>query len=385
MTGCSRSPGSEHPDEVTLPHWRALVTEVLDAARRTTYDPVVTLDTVLVLLEGGRGPELAEATAADRGLTPVEATAYGGWHDKFPARVLSAAIAVAAVDSDQFRASWSWPEGTRLTADDSWTLPLDSVVAEVLEMVRDGDGADKAYAELREALEELHIDVREPLWLDHDQVHRPERPIGSFTARQGLTTRLVIVTDRKLHVFRDPQSARLTRLLRPTRSSDPSVELRKRMLTVWQGDTTDQVLTLAAHDVRRARLGPATGGLWWRLTLTGTDGTVVLRGRGDGHEQEAQVREWLGDRVERSWLGAAPVVRSLRNAVGLAGTILGTLALVWGVLLTAVSPEGMPQPLPAVLAIGGFAALVVALLPDMVLDVVHRIRRQRLSEPLPPV
>ena len=70
------------------------------------------------------------------------------------------------------------------------------------------------------------------------------------------------------------------------------------MLTVWQGDTTDQVLTLAAADVRRARFGPAIGGLWWRLTLSGEDGTVVLRGRGDGLEAEAEVMEWLGDRVE---------------------------------------------------------------------------------------
>ena len=69
------------------------------------------------------------------------------------------------------------------------------------------------------------------------------------------------------------------------------------MLAVWQGDTTDQVLTLATDDVRQARFAPAFGGLWWRLTLIGDDGTLVLRGRGEGFEEEAEVAEWLGDRV----------------------------------------------------------------------------------------
>ena len=109
------------------------------------------------------------------------------------------------------------------------------------------------------------------------------------------------------------------------------------MLTVWQGDTTDQVLTLAAADVRRARLGPAIGGLWWRLTLTCEDGNVVLRGRGDGLEEEAEVKEWLGDRVETVWMHSTPAVRNVRNAVGLGGMTLGTLALLWGVLLTIVA------------------------------------------------
>ena len=372
---------ADHPAEVELPRWRALVTDVLDAARRTTGDPAVTLDTVLVLLENGRSHELAEATAVERGLTPAHTTAYAEWHEKFTSRLLTAAVAVAAVDSLQFKPEWAWPEGTRLSADDGWELPLESVVAEVLGLIREGAGPEKAYGELREALVRLDIDVHEPLWLDHDLVHRPERPIGSFAARQGLAARMAIVTDRSLHVFQDTKGARLNRILGPVTQRDASFELRKRMLKVWQGDTGDQVLTVAAEDVRRARIGPATGGLWWRLTITGVDGTVVLRGRGDGRVEEAEVREWLGDRVERPWLTAAPAVRSARNVVGLAGVTLGTLALLWAVVLTAVSPSGMPDPLPALLAVGGFAGLLVALLPDAVVDLAQRMRRARVSEP----
>jgi len=78
------------------------------------------------------------------------------------------------------------------------------------------------------------------------------------------------------------------------------VELRKRMLAVWQGDTTEQVLTLATDDVRRARFGRAFGGLWWRLTLTGEATTLVLRGRGEGLAEEAEVTEWLGSLSARS-------------------------------------------------------------------------------------
>ena len=71
----------QHPLEVTVPHWRALVTEVLDAARRTTYDAAVTLESVLVLMESGEGRVLADATAADRGLTWGETAAYGEWSE----------------------------------------------------------------------------------------------------------------------------------------------------------------------------------------------------------------------------------------------------------------------------------------------------------------
>jgi hypothetical protein len=349
----------EHPAEVTVPRWRALVTEVLDAARRSTYDPAITLESVLALMEAGHAPMPAEDS-----------------------QVLSAAIAIAAIDSGQFHPTWSWPEGTALDADDGWTLPLASIAGEVLGMVRDGTGLDKAYAELREALEELGIDALEPLWLDQDPGVRPERPIGSFAARQGLAARVVVVTDRVMHVFRDAQGPRLSGLVSPASGRDPKVELRKHMLAVWQGDTTDQVLAVAAVDVRRARLGPATGGLWWRLTLTIADGAVVLRGRGDGSAEAVEVTEWLGDRVETTWLHAAPGVRNLRNAVGLAALTLGTLGVLWGVLLTVVHPDGMPEPLPAALALGGFGALLIALLPDAVVELVHRSRRGHRSEPV---
>jgi hypothetical protein len=366
----------QHPLEVTVAHWRALVTEVLDAARRTMYDAAVTLESVLVLMESGEGRVLADATAVDRGLTWGETAAYGEWSERFVSRTLTAAIGIAAIDSSQFRPQWSWPEGTSLGADDGWTLPLDSIVAEVLGMVRDGVGLDKAYAELRAALDELGIDPHEPLWLDQDTSVQPERPVGSFTAWQGLGARVVVVTDRELHVFRDVRSSRINDPERPGAPPDASVELRRRMLTVWQGDTTDQVVALAAADVRRARFGPAIGGLWWRLTLTCKGGSVVLRGRGDGLEEEAEVKEWLGDRVETVWMHSTPRVRNLRNAIGLAGMTLGTLALLWGVLLTIAPFGGMPEALPTVLALSGFGALLVALAPDWILQVQQQLKRR---------
>ena len=369
----------QHPDEVTVPHWRALVTEVLDAARRVTHDPAVTLESVLVLMESGEGRVLANTTGAGRGLTWGETAAYGEWSERFVSRTLMAAIGIAAIDSSQFRPTWTWPEGTALEAGDGWMLPLDSIVAEVLGMVRDGEDLVEAYAELREALSELAIDVHEPLWLDHDTSASPERPVGSFAARQGLAARVVVVTDRTLHVFRDAQRRRVDNPERPAAPPDASVELRRRMLTVWQGDTTDEVLTLAAADVRRARLGPAIGGLWWRITLSCDDGAVVLRGRGDGLQEEAEVKEWLGDRVETVWLHSTPMVRKIRNAVGLGGMTLGTLALVWGILLTIAQPSGMPEALPSVLALGGFGALLVALTPDWMLQLKRRTRRARFS------
>ena len=287
----------EHANEVTVPQWRALVAEVLDASRRSTREPAVTLASVLDLLEAGEGPALAEATAADRGLERGSDPAYCAWTGKFIARVLTAAIGIAAIDARTFRPTWSWSEGTRLEGEDGWKLPVESVVAEVLGMVRDGEGLPRAYAELRVALTELGIDLEEQLWLDHDIGPTPERPIGSFAARQGVTARLVVLTDRSLHLFRDPQGPRLAAIFAPPDPHGDGVELRKRMLTVWQGDTTDQVLTFATDDVRRARFGPAPGGLWWRLTLTGDDTKLVLRGRGEGLAEEDEVREWLGDRV----------------------------------------------------------------------------------------
>ena len=52
-------------------------------------------------------------------------------------------------------------------------------------------------------------------------------------------------------------------------------------------------------DVRRARFGPAIGGLWWRLTLScAATAAWCCAGGGDGLEEEAEVKEWLGDRVE---------------------------------------------------------------------------------------
>jgi hypothetical protein len=352
----------EHPVEVSVPQWRGVVTEALDVARRSSYDPAVTLESVLTLLE----------TDADR----LHA-------DSAVSSTLTAAVGIAAIDSALFRPSWSWPEGTSLQAvDDGWTLPLESIVTDVIRMARDGDGIDKAYAELREALEVLRIDVEEPLWLDHDPTVRPERPVGSFAAVQGFAPRVAVVTDRALHLFRDVQWRPVGNPERSAAPRDVSVELRRRMLAVWQGDTTEQVLTLAAADVRKARLGPAIGGLWWRLTLTCEEGTVVLRGRGDGFEEEAEVREWLGDRVEPVWLHSRPAVRAARNAIGLAGVTVGSFALLWALLLTFRHPAGMPAVLPPVFALGGLGALLVALVPDWALQLKRRAgqARLRLSE-----
>ena len=103
---------------------------------------------------------------------------------------------------------------------------------------------------------------------------------------------------------------------------------------------------------------------------------MVLRGRGDGLEEEAEVKEWLGDRVETVWMHSTPTVRNLRNAVGLGGMTLGTLALLWGVLLTIAPPGGMPEALPAVLALSGFGALLVALTPDWMLHLKLEVKRR---------
>ena len=349
---------------------------MLDAARRTMFDAAVTLESVLALMESGEGRVLADATAVDRGLTWGETAAYGEWSERFVSRTLTAAIGIAAIDSSQFRPRWSWPEGSSLEADDGWTLPLDSIVAEVLGMVRDGDGLDKAYTELREALDELGIDPHEPLWLDQDTSAQPERPVGSFTAWQGLGARAVVVTDRALHVFRDVKASRAHDPERPGAPPDASVELRRRMLTVWQEDTTDQVLALAAADVPGPGLARRSAASVQRLTLSCQDGSVVLRGRGDGLEEEAEVKEWLGDRVETVWMHSTPTVRNLRNAVGLGGMTLGTLALLWGVLLTIAPPGGMPEALPAVLALSGFGALLVALTPDWMLHLRLEVKRR---------
>ena len=332
----------QHATDVSVPQWRVLVAEALDAARRTSYDPAVTLDSLLNLLSSADGRASAEATES---------------------RTLAAAIGVSAIDSAQFRPCWSWPEGTALEARDGWILPVESMVTDVLAMVRDG-GRDKAYTELRGALRELGIDVNEPLWLDRENSVRPERPVGSFAAWQGLAPRVVVVTDRALHVYRDSQRTRVGNPEHPPAPGSSSVELRRRMLMVWQGDMTEQVRTVAADDVRRARLGPEVGGLWWRLTLTGAGGTLVLRGRGDGSEEESEIKEWLGDRVETVWRDVPARVRTVRNAVGLTGFSFGTLALLWAVMLTIARPAGIPAALPSVLALAGFGALVVALVPD---------------------
>jgi hypothetical protein len=137
----------DHPAEVSVPQWRALVTEVLDATRRTTRDhEVARLDTLLRVLEAGAAPALITATASARGIDTQDARdpAFVDWSERFVPRVLTAAIGVAAVDAGQFRARWSWPAGTSLSDDEGWSLPVEAIVAEVLDMVRRGEGLPRA-------------------------------------------------------------------------------------------------------------------------------------------------------------------------------------------------------------------------------------------------
>ena len=198
-----------------MPQWRALVAEVLDAARRSTRDAAVTLASVLDLLEAGEGPALAEVTAADRGLARGTDPAYAAWSEKFASRVLTASIGIAAIDSRTFHPTWSWPEGARLDAEDGWKLPLESVVAEVLAMVRDGEGWNGPTPSCARRWSSSGSTSTNRSGSTTTSARRPERPIGSFAARHGLSRELVVLTDRSLHLFRDPQGPRLAGLVNP--------------------------------------------------------------------------------------------------------------------------------------------------------------------------
>ena len=336
----------------------------------------MTLESVLVLMESGEGRVLADATAVDRGLTWGETAAYGEWSERFVSRTLTAAIGIAAIDSSQFRPQWSWPEGTRSRPTTAgrcrWTRSSPRCSA----WCATATASTRPTPSSASALDELGIDPHEPLWLDHDTSAQPERPVGSFTAWQGLGARAVVVTDRALHVFRDVKASRVHD---PARPGAPT----RRLGRAAPADAHRLAGRHHRPGARPGRRGRAPGPVRPRdrrpLVAAHAllpDGSVVLRGRGDGLEEEAEVKEWLGDRVETVWMHSTPTVRNLRNAVGLGGMTLGTLALLWGVLLTIAPPGGMPEALPAVLALGGFGALLVALTPDWMLHLKLEVKRR---------
>jgi hypothetical protein len=117
-----------------------------------------------------------------------------------------------------------------------------------------------------------------------------------------------------------------------------------------------------------------TGGGRWRLVLHGADDKLVLRGWGDGRAEEAQVAALLGDRLATAWLHSPRELVAVRNAVGRAGMVIGGLALAAALALAVAGPASWPRSSAPLLAIGGVLALVVAVLPDLVMEVVWRVR-----------
>ncbi|MBJ7358135.1 MAG: hypothetical protein JHD21_12315 [Nocardioides sp.] len=151
-------------------------------------------------------------------------------------------------------------------------------------------------------------------------------------------------------------------------------ELRTRMLRVWQGDETDQTAYLLGADIRKARFSVLTGGGRWRLVLHGRGEKLVLRGFGDGRSQEEQAAALIGDRLSTTWLHSPRELFALRNAIGRVGMVLGGLALGAALVLAVVDPAAWPDWATPGLALGGVLALVVAVLPDVVMEVVWKLR-----------
>jgi hypothetical protein len=333
-----------------------------------------TVEGVLGLIESGDLISVARQVAPDHGLDPDETdwASMSRWVGGYPALLLTAVVGMAAIDSGRFRPMWSWPEGTSLVNEEGWVLPLHPIANEVL---RPQDRrAVPAILELGMALGELGIDVTGPLWLTRERgdATTAERPTGSFVAYHGLGSRQVIVTDRALHVFGRPWSAGLrNHYAMRMRGAD---ELRTRMLRVWQGDETDQTAYLLGADVRKARFSVLTGGARWRLVLHGRGEKLTLRGFGDGRAQEEPVAALLGDRLTTTWLHSPRELVAVRNAIGRVGMSLGAAALVAALVLSRVRPASWPDSTAPLLALGGVLALVVAVLPDVVMEVVWKVR-----------
>ena len=366
---------SAHPTMVTVPLWRAVVGEALYVSKQLTgLATPPTVEGVLGLVESGDLISVARHVAPDHGFDPEDTdwVTMSRWVGGYPTLLLTAVVGMAAIDSGRFRPRWSWPEGTSLVNENGWVLPLHPIANEVL---RSQDRpAAPAILELGTALGELGIDVTEPLWLTRERSDRSsaERPTGSFVAYQGLGSRQVIVTDRALHVFGRPWSAGLrNHYAMRMRGAD---ELRTRMLRVWQGDETDQTAYLLDADIRKARFSVLTGGSRWRLVVHGRDEKVTLRGFGDGRAEEEQVAALLGDRLTTSWLHSPRELLAVRNAVGRTGMVVAGLALLAALVLSVVEPAGWPDSAGPMLALGGVLALVLALVPDLVMEVVWRVR-----------
>jgi hypothetical protein len=366
---------SEHPSMVTIPLWRAMVGEALEVNLQLTgVATPATLEGVLGLIESGDLIPVAQQVAPDHGFDPerTDWASMSRWVGGYPELLLTAVVGMAAIDSGRFRARWSWPEGTSLANDEGWVLPLHPIANEVLRPP-DGRGGP-AFLELRTALGELGIDVTGTLWLtrEHGDTSPAERPTGSFVAFQGLSSRQVIVTDRALHVFGRPWSAGLrNHYAMRMRGAD---ELRTRMLRVWQGDETDQTAYLLGADVVRAKFSVLTGGGRWRLAMHGRHEKLTLRGLGDGRVQEEQVAALLGDRLTTTWLHSPGELVAVRNAIGRVGMALGGLALAAAVVLSLLDPTSWSRWSAPYLAVGGVLALVVAVLPDLVMEVVWKVR-----------
>lgn len=374
---------SAHPTMVTVPLWRAVVGEALDVSRRLTgLATPATVEGVLGLIESGDLISVAREVAPDHGLHPdTDWVTMSRWVGGYPTLLLTAVVGMAAIDSGRFRPRWSWPEGTSLVDDRGWVLPLHPIANEVL---RPHDrAAAPVILELGTALGELGIDVTGPLMLTGElgESAQVERPTGSFVAYQGLSSRQVIVTDRAVHVFGRPWSASLRNhyALR-MRGAD---ELRTRMLRVWQGDETDQTTYLLGSDVHKARFSVLTGGSRWRLVLHGHNERVTLRGFGSGRAQEEQVAGLLRERLTTTWLHSPRELLAVRNAIGRFGMLVGTVALLAALVLSLVTPRGWPDSGAPLLALGGLLALVLAVLPDLVMEVVWRVRgHAQRPEPL---
>lgn len=365
----------DHPALVTVPRWRALVAQSLEVSGRLSGQASpATVQGVLGLIESQDLMALAQEIAPEHGVHPEDAdwATLSRWVGGYPALLLTAVVGMAAIDSGRFRTRWSWPEGTTLVDDEGWVLPLHPIADEVLR----GQSGDRASTleELGTALDELGIDVAGPLWLVRDQGDTApvERPTGSFVAYQGLSSRQVIVTDRALRVFGRPWTAGL-RNSYAMRMRGPE-ELRTRMLRVWQGDETDQTAHVVGGDVVKARFTVLTGGARWRLVLRTRDQRLTLRGFGDGRAEEEQVAALLGDRLTTTWLHSARELVTVRNVIGTVGMVLGWTALAAALAVTFLRPASWPEWSAPVLAFGGVGALVLAIVPDLVMRVVWKVR-----------
>jgi hypothetical protein len=364
-----------HPTEVTVPVWRAIVGEALDVSRQLTgLATPPTVEGVLALVESGDLIAVARKVAPDHGFDADETdwVTMSRWVGGYPALLLTAVVGMAAIDSGRFRPRWSWPDGTVLVGHDGSFLPLHQLADAVLRPK--GRSDVPAIVELGMALGELGIDVTEPLWLTRGSggSAQTERPTGSFVAYQRFGSRQVIVTDRAIHIFGRPWSEGMRdHYASRMRGAD---QLRTRMLRVWQGDETDQTAYLLDADVSKARFSVLTGGSRWRLVLHGRGEKVTLRGFGDGRIEEEQVATLLGDRLRTSWLHSPRELFAVRNLIGRVGLAVGGPALLGALVLAVLDPVGWHAATAPFVALCGVLALVVALLPDVVMEVVWKIR-----------